>query len=135
MTWVQGEKKMSALFIDLVRAVDAANPQVKRLHFILDNAVTHCSMKTQKALEEIGGGWCCTSCRRTAPRATAVSASGGTRMPTSPATIAARRWRRSWPRWTPTSTRATRRRQPAPCCAPHLLDVQLESVRELRSVV
>ncbi|AFE05853.1 IS630 family transposase [Corallococcus coralloides DSM 2259] len=54
MTWVQGEKKTSALFIDLVRAVDAAYPRARRLHFILDNAATHSSKKTKKALEAMG---------------------------------------------------------------------------------
>ncbi|WP_439099281.1 IS630 family transposase [Corallococcus exercitus] len=54
MTWVQGVKKTSALFIDLVRAVDAAYPRAKRLHFILDNAATHSSKKTQTALEALG---------------------------------------------------------------------------------
>ncbi|WP_375742248.1 IS630 family transposase [Corallococcus interemptor] len=54
MTWVQGEKKTSALFIDLVRAVDASYPQARRLHFILDNAATHSSKKTKKALKDLG---------------------------------------------------------------------------------
>ena len=54
VTWVQGEKKTSALFIDLVRAVDAAYPSAKRLHLILDNAATHSSKKTRKALEALG---------------------------------------------------------------------------------
>ncbi|WP_255671289.1 transposase [Corallococcus sp. AS-1-6] len=48
VTWVQGERKTSALFIDLVRAVDAAHLRAKRLHFILDNAATHSSKKTRK---------------------------------------------------------------------------------------
>ncbi|WP_233601656.1 IS630 family transposase [Corallococcus sp. AB038B] len=52
VTWVQGEKKTSALFIDLVRAVDAAYPRAKRLHFILDNAATHSSKKALEALGE-----------------------------------------------------------------------------------
>ncbi|WP_368670608.1 IS630 family transposase [Myxococcus sp. AM011] len=55
LTWVKGERKTSALFIDLVRAVDAAHPKAKRLHFILDNAATHSSKVTQKALAALGG--------------------------------------------------------------------------------
>ncbi|WP_244224370.1 IS630 family transposase [Corallococcus sicarius] len=43
LTWVKGQRKTSALFIDLVRAVAAASPKAKRLHFILDNAATHSS--------------------------------------------------------------------------------------------
>ena len=41
LTWVKGKRKTSALFFDLVRAVDAAHPKARRLHFILDNAATH----------------------------------------------------------------------------------------------
>jgi transposase len=55
LTWVKGQRKTSALFIDLVRAVGEAYPDAKRLHFILDNAATHSSKKTKKALEQMGG--------------------------------------------------------------------------------
>jgi transposase len=55
LTWVKGQRKTSALFIDLVRAVLAATPKVKRLHFILDNAATHSSKVTRKALAALGG--------------------------------------------------------------------------------
>ncbi|RYZ17877.1 MAG: IS630 family transposase [Myxococcaceae bacterium] len=55
LTWVKGQRKTSALFIDLVRAVAAAYPQAKRLHFILDNAATHSSKVKQKALAALDG--------------------------------------------------------------------------------
>jgi len=55
LTWVQGQRRTSALFIDLVRAAAGAYPDAKRLHFILDNAATHSSKKMKKAPEQMGG--------------------------------------------------------------------------------
>ncbi|RKH71414.1 IS630 family transposase, partial [Corallococcus sp. AB032C] len=54
LTWVKGERKTSALFIELVRAVSNAYPTARRLHFILDNAATHSSRQTKQILAQMG---------------------------------------------------------------------------------
>ena len=53
LTWVKGERKTSALFIELARAVSNAYPTARRLHFILDNAATHSSRQTKKVLAQM----------------------------------------------------------------------------------
>jgi len=50
LVWVWGERRNSALFLDLLRALLEAYPTAKRIHLILDNCGIHDSQATQKAL-------------------------------------------------------------------------------------
>lgn len=50
LVWVWGERRDSALFIDLLRALVKAYPAAKRIHVILDNCGIHDSHATQRAL-------------------------------------------------------------------------------------
>jgi len=50
LTWVWGERRNSALFIDLLRALLKAYPTAQRIHVILDNCGIHGSQATQYAL-------------------------------------------------------------------------------------
>ena len=50
LVWVWGERRNSALFIDLLRALLEAYPTPRRIHVILDNCGIHDSQATQEAL-------------------------------------------------------------------------------------
>lgn len=55
LTWVEGERKCSALFIALLDRLIAHNPMAKVIHVILDNYRIHDSKITQAALRGYGG--------------------------------------------------------------------------------
>ena len=55
LTWVEGERKTSALFIALLHRLHATNPQATVIHVILDNYRIHDSKITQAALAGLGG--------------------------------------------------------------------------------
>jgi transposase len=55
ISWVEGERKCSALFIALLDRLIAHNPKAKMIHVILDNYRIHDSKITQAALEGFGG--------------------------------------------------------------------------------
>jgi len=55
VTWVEGERKCSALFIALLERLSAYNPRAKVIHVILDNYRIHDSTITQAALRGYGG--------------------------------------------------------------------------------
>lgn len=55
VTWVEGERKCSALFIALLDKLSAYNPRAKVIHVILDNYRIHDSKITQAALRGYGG--------------------------------------------------------------------------------
>jgi transposase len=55
VTWVEGERKSSALFIALLDKLSAHNPRAKVIHVILDNYRIHDSKITQAALRGHGG--------------------------------------------------------------------------------
>lgn len=50
LVWVWGERRDSALFIDLLRALLDAYPTATRIHIILDNCSIHDSQATNEAL-------------------------------------------------------------------------------------
>jgi len=50
LVWVWGERRNSALFLDLLRALRDAYPAAKRIHIILDNCGIHDSQATHSAL-------------------------------------------------------------------------------------
>jgi len=50
LVWVWGERRNSALFLDLLRALREAYPTAKRIHVILDNCGIHDSAATKEAL-------------------------------------------------------------------------------------
>lgn len=52
---VEGERKNSALFIDLLDKVDAHYPEASTIHLVVDNYSIHRSQLTKKALERLGG--------------------------------------------------------------------------------
>ena len=54
-TWVEGDRKTSALFISLLDRLIAHNPQAKVIHVILDNYRVHDSKITQAALRGYEG--------------------------------------------------------------------------------
>lgn len=55
LTWVEGERKTSALFIALLHRLQATNPQAAVIHVILDNFRIHDSKITQAAVAGLGG--------------------------------------------------------------------------------
>jgi transposase len=55
LSWVEGERKASALFIALLGALRADYPQAPVIHVILDNYRIHDSKLTQAALAGFGG--------------------------------------------------------------------------------
>jgi len=50
MTWVSATHKRSGLFIDLLRRLERAYPQARRIHVIVDNYSIHSSRQTELAL-------------------------------------------------------------------------------------
>jgi transposase len=55
LTWVEGERKTSALFIALLHQLRATNPRATVIHVILDNYRIHDSKITQAAVAGFGG--------------------------------------------------------------------------------
>lgn len=55
LTWVDGEKKKSALFCDLLDQLVEEYPHAERLHVICDNFIIHSSKITQRHLAKLGG--------------------------------------------------------------------------------
>jgi transposase len=55
LTWVEGERKTSALFIALLAKLRASHPKVTVIHVVLDNYRIHDSKITQAALQGFGG--------------------------------------------------------------------------------
>ena len=55
LTVVEGTRKNSALFIDLLKALRADYPTARRIHVILDNFRIHSSQISQMALAAFGG--------------------------------------------------------------------------------
>jgi transposase len=55
LSWVEGERKCSTLFIALLDQLIAHNPHAKVIHVILDNYRIHDSKITQAALRSYGG--------------------------------------------------------------------------------
>jgi transposase len=55
LTWVEGERKASALFIALLTRLREQNPRAAVIHVILDNYRIHDSKITQAALAGFGG--------------------------------------------------------------------------------
>ena len=56
LTWVEGERKASALFIALLGRLRARYPKAPVIHVVLDNYRIHESKITQAALGGFGGG-------------------------------------------------------------------------------
>lgn len=55
LCWVEGERKTSALFVQLLwRLLDDVYPDAKRIHVILDNYRIHSSRQVQLALAHMG---------------------------------------------------------------------------------
>ena len=55
ITWVQGSRKDSQLFIGALRALAKAYPGPGRIHVILDNYRIHSSKASQAAIKELAG--------------------------------------------------------------------------------
>jgi transposase len=55
LTWVEGERKASALFITLLHRLRACYPRAPVIHVVLDNYRIHDSKITQAALHGFGG--------------------------------------------------------------------------------
>ncbi len=55
VTWVEGERKASALFIALLARLCASYPRARMIHVGLDNYRIHDSKITQAALRDFGG--------------------------------------------------------------------------------
>jgi transposase len=55
LTWVEGERKTSALFIALLERLITLHPKAPVIHVILDNYRIHDSKITQAALRQYGG--------------------------------------------------------------------------------
>jgi transposase len=55
LTWVEGERKNSALFIALLERLVSCHPKAPVIHVILDNYRIHDSKITQAALAQYGG--------------------------------------------------------------------------------
>jgi len=53
--WVKGDRKRSALFIELLKKLGRLYADKKVTHIILDNYVIHTSKITQKAVEKFNG--------------------------------------------------------------------------------
>jgi len=52
--WVQGQKKNSQLFIDLLKKLLRLHPNARRIHLILDNYRIHSSRQVQQWLQDWG---------------------------------------------------------------------------------
>lgn len=55
LVWVEGDRKRSQLFIDLIEAVARRYRRCRRIHVILDNYSIHTSKITRQAIEGYGG--------------------------------------------------------------------------------
>lgn len=55
VTWVNANRKRSALFIALLKKLDRVYASCRAIHVILDNYVIHTSGITQRAVESFGG--------------------------------------------------------------------------------
>src|SRR5262249_39458195 len=55
LTWVEGDRKTSALFIALLIKLHASHPKAAVIHVVLDNYRIHDSKITQAALRGFGG--------------------------------------------------------------------------------
>jgi transposase len=55
LVWVEGERKRSQLFIDLVDTIAQRHRRSRRIHLILDNYSIHTSKITRAAIERHGG--------------------------------------------------------------------------------
>jgi transposase len=55
VVWVDGQRKRSVLFIDLLKKLNRLYADKKVVHIILDNYVIHTSRITQKAVERFNG--------------------------------------------------------------------------------
>lgn len=55
LTWVDGERKNSLLFVSLLQRLLAVYAQAPAIHLILDNYRIHTSLITQRALAALGG--------------------------------------------------------------------------------
>lgn len=55
LEWVEGERKRSQLFIDLIDAIARRYQRCRKIHVILDNYSIHASKITRAALERHGG--------------------------------------------------------------------------------
>lgn len=53
--WVEGDRKRSALFIELLKKLDRYYTDKKVIHIILDNYTIHSSKITQRAVEKFNG--------------------------------------------------------------------------------
>jgi len=53
--WVEGDRKRSALFIELLKKLDRHYADRKVIHIILDNYIIHSSKITQRAVEKFNG--------------------------------------------------------------------------------
>ena len=53
--WVEGDRKRSALFIELLKKLNRLYADKKVIHIILDNYVIHTSKITQRAVENFSG--------------------------------------------------------------------------------
>jgi transposase len=54
LTWVEGERKASALFCMLLWRLVVDHPRARCIHIVLDNYIIHSSKITQRCLDEIG---------------------------------------------------------------------------------
>ena len=55
IVWVEGERKRSALFIELIKKLVRIHADKRIIHIILDNYVIHTSQITRKAIEALQG--------------------------------------------------------------------------------
>jgi transposase len=53
--WVEGDRKRSALFIELLKKLYRHYVDKKVIHLVLDNYIIHSSKITQKAVEKFNG--------------------------------------------------------------------------------
>jgi transposase len=55
ITWVESDRKRSALFCDLLDRLLVEYPDAKRIHLIVDNYIIHSSKITSRHVESLGG--------------------------------------------------------------------------------
>ena len=55
LSWAEGDRKNSALFVRLVWNAAGAYPRARKIHFFLDNYVIHKSQVTRRAVEQFRG--------------------------------------------------------------------------------
>ena len=53
--WIEGDRKRSAQFIELLKKLDRNYSDKKVIHIILDNYIIHSSKITQKTVERFNG--------------------------------------------------------------------------------